>query len=97
MALTTTRSGQGLLLALDDGEVLAEGPAISLSPIGARHRDLSGPAGSKARYRTQEAQFHLLGAAQELRPLYPFGHPRDDKPIAKDNLANHSPMWTSTF
>ena len=82
--------GQVPLLALDDGELLTEGPAIvqyiaDMAPASG----LIPPAGSKERYRTQEwLNFISSELHKNFSPLFRPNTPDDYKPIAKDNLAN---------
>jgi glutathione S-transferase len=82
--------GQVPLLALDDGDVLTEGPAIvQYIADKAPASGLIAPAGSKERYRTQEwLNFITSELHKNFSPLFRPNTPEDYKPIAKDNLAN---------
>jgi len=60
--------GQVPALALDDGDLLTEGPAIvQFLADRAPSSGLIPAAGSKARYHGM-AEFHHLGDTQELQP-----------------------------
>ena len=82
--------GQVPVLALDDGEMLTEGPAIvqyiaDMAPASG----LIPPAGSKERYRAQEwLNFVSSELHKNFSPLFRANTPEDYRPIAKDNLAN---------
>lgn len=82
--------GQVPLLALDDGELLTEGPAIvQYIADKAPASGLIAPAGSKERYRAQEwLNFIASELHKNFSPLFRPNTPDDYKPIAKDNLAN---------
>jgi glutathione S-transferase len=82
--------GQVPLLALEDGEMLTEGPAIvQYIADKAPASGLIPPAGSKERYRTQEwLNFISSELHKNFSPLFRPNTPDDYKPIAKDNLAN---------
>ena len=81
--------GQVPLLALDDGDVLTEGPAIvqyvaDMVPASG----LIPPAGSKERYRAQEwLNFISSELHKNFSPLFRANTPEDYKPIARENLA----------
>jgi glutathione S-transferase len=82
--------GQVPLLALDNGEMLTEGPAIvqyiaDIAPASG----LVPPAGSKERYRAQEwLNFISSELHKNFSPLFRPNTPEDYKSIAKENLAN---------
>ena len=82
--------GQVPLLALEDGEMLTEGPAIvQYIADKAPASGLIPPAGSKERYRAQEwLNFISSELHKNFSPLFRPNTPDGYKPIAKENLAN---------
>ena len=80
--------GQVPVLALDDGELLTEGPAIVQYIAEQAKSDLMPVAGSKERYRVIEwLNFITSEVHKSFTPLFKPNTPDAYKPIVKENLA----------
>jgi len=81
--------GQVPALALDDGEILTEGPAVvQYVADKVPATGLVPPAGTKERYRVQEwLNFITSELHKNFTPLFRPNTPEEYKPIAKENLA----------
>jgi len=82
--------GQVPVLALDDGDVLTEGPAIvQYVADKVPAAKLIPPAGSKERYHAQEwLNFITSDLHKNFTPLFRPDTPDDYKPIAKQTISN---------
>ena len=81
--------GQVPTLALDDGDILTEGPAIvQCIADKAPAAKLAPPAGTGARYHLQEwLNFITSELHKNFSPLFRPTTPDDYKPVARENLA----------
>jgi glutathione S-transferase len=81
--------GQVPTLALDDGDILTEGPAIvQYIADKAPATKLAPPAGTGARYHLQEwLNFITSELHKNFSPLFRPTTPDDYKPVARENLA----------
>ena len=81
--------GQVPTLALDDGDILTEGPAIvQYIADKAPATKLAPPAGTAARYHLQEwLNFITSELHKNFSPLFRATTPDDYKPVARENLA----------
>jgi glutathione S-transferase len=81
--------GQVPTLALDDGDILTEGPAIvQYIADKAPGSKLAPAAGSKERYHLQEwLNFVTAELHKNFSPLFRPTTPEDYKPVARENLS----------